>query len=89
MIYEEYTKFCINKFNNSSINKLKLDLLVVKKAFEELQNSNLVHISYDEKYLQIYKLKRAPYEIENILLQLEKYNYLNLDSEMKNYIISI
>jgi hypothetical protein len=88
MIYEEYSDFCKCKLSNSQINKLKLDLLVVKKAFEELHNSNLIHISYDEKYLQVYKLKRSPLELEKIILKLEKYNLLNFDTEMKNFIYS-
>ncbi len=87
MIYAEYSLFCQPKYNaNSGLSKTKLDLIVVKKALEELLNSNLISVKNDEKYLQVYELK-LPYELtQNTISKLDDYNNFNFDSEMKQFL---
>ena len=87
MIYAEYSLFCQPKYNaNSGLSKTKLDLIVVKKALEELLNSNLISVKNDEKYLQVYELK-LPYELtQNTISKLDDFNNFNFDSEMKQFL---
>ncbi len=87
MIYSEYSNFCEPKnINYSGLTKTKLDLIIIKKALEELINSNLISVKNDEKYLQVYELK-LPLEItKNIIFKLAECKNFNYDNEMKSFL---
>jgi len=88
MIYQEYSHFCLSKYSysNSGMTKVKSELIVVKKALEELFNSNLIWIKYDEKYLQVYELK-LPFDVtQKIIENLEENDNFNYDNEMKQFL---
>jgi hypothetical protein len=88
MIYQEYTNFCLSKYSysNSGMTKVKSELIVVKKALEELCNSNLIWIRYDEKYIQVYELK-MPYDVtQKTIEKLEDNDNFNYDNEMKQFL---
>jgi hypothetical protein len=57
-----------------------LDLTAVKKGLEELNNSNLINIKNDDKYLKIYELK-MPFDVtRDIIINL--HNLKNVDNNM-------
>jgi hypothetical protein len=86
MIYQEYSEFVCPKFQQTSINKTKLDLIVVKKALEELHNSNLISIISDERYIYLYELKQ-PFEItQKLIFKLDEFCNGNFDSEMNAFL---
>jgi hypothetical protein len=81
MIYQEYSEYSTPKYQGG-LNKNKLDLIFVKKAFEELASSNIITIKNDEKYVNIYELKLPMETTKDIILELNKENHIKFDSEM-------
>jgi hypothetical protein len=87
MIYSEYSIFCEPKsVNYSGLTKTKLDLIIVKKALEELLNSNLISVKNDEKYLQVYELKLPLEMTKKIIYKLDDCKNFNYDNEMKSFL---
>jgi hypothetical protein len=81
--------FC--KKNNQTI-KIKLDLLQLKKKLEELKNSNIIHVKYDDKLTELYQLKFSEKELMNTFLDLYERNnqdkgFKNFDLNMKKWLI--
>jgi len=86
MIYKEYEDFVHPKFQQSSFMKIKVDLIIVKKALEELNNSNLISIISDERYLQIYEIKQPSDVTQRLIFKLEKLKNGNFDTDMYNFL---
>jgi hypothetical protein len=88
LIYNEYLDYC-KKYSQSS--KIKLDLLQLKKKLEELKNSNIIHVKYDDKLIELYQLKFSDKELMDTLLDLYKENnqnkgFKNIDFNMKKWL---
>jgi len=88
MIYQEYSDY-VNPKNHSGHHKLKMDMILVKKALEELANSNLIYIKHDEKYLNIYELKLPAVITKNIIERLSKIEGICFDSDMNSMLNSL
>lgn len=86
MIYQEYSDFVCPKFQQSGSHKVKLDMVVVKKALEELANSNLITISHDDRLLNTYELKQPLEVTQSLLFKLDQMNLGNFDSDLKSYL---
>lgn len=86
MIYQEYGDFICPKFQYTGLNKTKLDLITIKKALEELANSNLVSIIKDERYVNLYELKQPFEHTQNLIFKLNEWTNGNFDSEMFNFL---
>lgn len=88
MIYQEYSEYVSPKYHNG-LNKIKLDMMLVKKALEELANSNLIYIKHDEKYVNVYELKLPVMITKNMIERLSKMESINFDSEMNTMLNTI
>jgi hypothetical protein len=88
MIYQEYSEYVSPKYHQG-LTKIKLDMMLVKKALEELANSNLIHIKNDEKYLNVYELKLPVAITKNIIENISKMEMISFDSEMNAMLNSI
>lgn len=88
MIYQEYSEYVSPKFH-SGLSKIKLDMILVKKALEELANSNLIHIKNDEKYVNLYELKLPVGITKNVIEKLAEMPGMSFDREMNSMLHSI
>ncbi len=86
MIYQEYGEFICPMFQQSHPMKMKLDSITVKKALEELANSNLISIMSDERYVNTYELKQPLEVTQNLLFRLDEMKYGNFDTDMRNFL---
>jgi hypothetical protein len=64
-------------------------MILVKKALEELANSNLIHIKNDEKYVNLYELKLPVGITKNVLEKLAEMPGMSFDREMTSFLNSI
>lgn len=64
---------------------MKLDSIVIQKLLEEMCNSNLIYIKSDEKFIQLYELRKPIDETISLINSMEGHGY-NLDSYMKSWI---
>jgi len=64
---------------------MKLDSIVVQKLLEEMFNSNLIHIKNDEKFIQLYELRKPIDETIKIINSMDGNGY-TLDSYMKSWL---
>lgn len=88
MVYQEYVETLQEVTRHGGSVRIKIDLLLMKKSFEELSNSNLIHIKHDDKYINCYELKIPLDELKRLILKLEE-NSVNFDNDMKSWITSI
>jgi hypothetical protein len=88
MIYQEYSEYVTPKFH-SGLTKIKLDMILVKKALEELANSNLIYIRNDDKYVNVYELKLPVGITKNLIEKLSEMSCMSFDREMNGMLNSI
>jgi hypothetical protein len=62
---------------------MKLDSIVVQKILEEMYNSDLIHIKSDEKFIQLYELRKPIDETISLINNMDGKNGYTLDSYMK------
>ena len=64
---------------------MKLDSIVIQKLLEEMFNSNLIHIKNDEKFIQLYELRKPIDETVSLINSMDGNGYC-LDSYMKSWL---